>query len=257
MKQNYLAAFDFDGVIWDSVNECFHIGYKVFNKMEGEISGSLPHLREKFRQGRYLAKTGNDFFITFYMMKQNPDIDFERVTYQEYYRYRDEMSRKLEEFAKKFYSLRRDLQENHREEWLSMQGPFENIMEQLPVIDESFSQLAICSTKDKASIKLLLSGYGREYPVYGREDSTHKAQQIEQLSKDTGIPPERIIFVDDLVENLNHVKKAGCIGVLAGWGYNNPNVWKEAREYGFPLISKDNITKQLFDIINSLKQARC
>ncbi len=257
MLKDYIAAFDFDGVIWNSVDECFFLADKVFREMGEELLGDYRSLRNKFREGRYLAKTGDDFYITLKMIQKNPATDFEKVTYEEYYSYRETFSTQLKIFAVKFYDLRRKIQQEDPEKWLSLQGPFEGILKQLPLVKEKFKDLVICSTKDRESIRLLLFRHGLEFTIFGREDSTHKSDQIKALSEKLETPPNKIIFIDDLVENLKHVTEMGCIGVLAEWGYNNPKVWKEAKEKGFFLLTKENITGQLMTIVQSPDQERC
>lgn len=257
MLKDYIAAFDFDGVLWNSVDECFFLGSEVFREMGEELPGDYGSLRKKFREGRFLAKTGDDFYITLKMMQNNPLIEFENVTYEKYYSYRESYSTGMKVFAGNFYALRKKMQQEDPEKWLSLQGPFEGILQQLPLIQESFRDLVICSTKDRESIRLLLFRHGLEFSIFGREDSTHKSEQIKALSEKMETPTEKIIFIDDLVENLNHVTEMGCIGVLAAWGYNNPKVREEARENNFFLLTKENITGQLMTIVKNLVQKRC
>ena len=257
MPKEYIAAFDFDGVIWNSVDECFFLGNEVFREMGEELPGDYRVLRKKFREGRFLAKTGDDFYITLKMMQDNPDIDFGKVTYEKYYSYRESLSAQMKTFADKFYALRKKMQNDDPEKWLSLQGPFDGILRQLPLIQQSFKDLVICSTKDRESIRLLLFRHGLEFTIFGREDSTHKSEQIKALSEKMETPAEKIIFVDDLVENLKHVTEMGCIGVLADWGYNNPKIWAEAQENNFFLLTKENITGQMMTIVQSLDQKRC
>lgn len=257
MLKDYIAAFDFDGVIWNSVDECFYLGWEVFREMGEDLSGDYRSNLAKFREGRFLAKTGEDFYITLKMMQKNPAIDFEKVTYEVYYSFRETFSAQMKIFAVKFYNLRRKMQQEDPEKWLSLQGPFDGILGQLPLIQENFRDLVICSTKDRESIRLLLFRHGLEFTIFGREDSTHKSDQIKALSEKLETPTNKIIFIDDLVENLKHVTEMGCIGVLAEWGYNNPKVWEEAKENSFFLLTKENITGQLINIVQSLEPERC
>lgn len=257
MLKDYITAFDFDGVIWNSVDECFYVGREVFREMGEDLPGDARGVLRKFREGRYLVKTGDDFYITFKMIQNNPDVEFDKVSYDEFYACRDTFSVAMKTFAVKFYNLRKKMQEEDPEKWLSLQGPFDGIMKQLPHIQENFRDLVVCSTKDRDSIRLLLFRHGLKFTIFGREDSTHKSDQIKALSEKFNTPTDKIIFIDDLVENLKHVTEMGCIGVMADWGYNNPAVHKEAQENGFYLITGENITGQLIDIVQSLERERC
>lgn len=240
--KNYLVAIDFDGVIWNSVDECFRLGYRVFREMEGPAEEDESFLMEQFRKGRFLAKNGDDFFITLMMMKENPHIDFNQVTPFEYQARRRVFPAQIAEFSGKFYAERHRMMQEDWDTWISWQGPYPGIMEQLPVISDTFFGLAICSTKDKKSIKTLLSSYGQDYTVFGREYSRYKPDQIKALAAQKGVSIERIIFIDDLMENLGHVHETGALCVMNDWGYNNPGERQRAKEMGFPIISLEDVT---------------
>ncbi|MCD4784853.1 MAG: HAD family hydrolase [Candidatus Eremiobacteraeota bacterium] len=249
MHSNYLIAFDFDGVIWNSVDECFHLGYRVFKEMEGKIPADDSILMEKFRHGRYLAKTGDDFYILFRMMKQDPSIDFNETTFDQFFSCRERYSEKINDFSKGFYNERWRTQEKDIETWLSLQGPYPDVMEQLPGLKDEFLDVAICSAKDESTINLLIARYNQSYCVYGREHSKYKPDLIRAIAREMQIESSKIIFIDDLMENLRHVKSTDCICIMADWGYNNKRERNKAKNEGFPVISRKNIMGQLIEII--------
>jgi len=251
----FLLAFDFDGVVWNSVDECFFVGYPVFRKKDGEIDGSEAALLKKFREGRYLAKTGDDFYIIFHIIQENPNIDFGEVSFEEFRGLREKHPVEMLDFADSFYNERKRMKEEELSKWLYWQEPYKPVLEQLPGLKEQFFDLAICSTKDEASIRMLLERHGQNYSVYGREHSKFKPDQMIALSREKGIALEKIIFIDDLPENLRHVEKIGAMPVLADWGYNNPGGREEARKLGFPIISMKDIAGQVKQIIEE-KQVR-
>jgi len=249
MHKKYIVALDFDGVIWESIDECFHIAYKIFREMEGDIPADLSDLSTKFRQGRYLAKTGDDFYLLFYMMKEDLSIDFDKTTFDKFYIYRERLSKEMKEFSRGFYEERWRMQKEDFHTWLSWQGPYLDVMKQLPLLKDEFLDLAICSAKDENTIKMLMARYNRSYPVYGREYSKYKPDLIKAVAREKQIEPSKIIFIDDLMENLRHVRSTGCICVMANWGYNNEKERNKARNKGFPIIGRKNILGQLFEII--------
>jgi phosphoglycolate phosphatase-like HAD superfamily hydrolase len=243
----FLVATDADGVIWDTVDECFHFAYSVFKKMEGEISADPGYLRDKFREGRFLAKNGDDFYIILYLIKNNPDIDFNVIKLKDLVELREKLKDKLEIFAPGFYGERRKLQTEDPEKWLSLQTSYPGVPEQLPLIKANFLDLVICTTKDTQSINMLLEKERQAHLVLGREFSTNKPEQMRRLAEIYSIPPDRILFIDDLLENLLPVRKEGTHVFMAKWGYNNQLERKKAGNLAIPLLEMDKICSQLSD----------
>lgn len=254
--QKYTVVFDFDGVIWDSVNECFTVGYKAFKNMEGKIDGDEEFLAEKFRQARYLAKSGIDFYIIFRLMQENPDYDFSSISRDKFYSYREKFKHKLENFADEFYRERTRMINEEFERWMSLQGPYPGIIEQLPPIHEKFNELDICSAKDSQSIKMLLDYYNQSYDVYAREISLYKPDMLDVLSSEKNIPVENVIFVDDLMENIEAVKDIGANVMMADWGYNNREERKRAEQEGIKLLTLNEIEGQLIEFVRNIESAR-
>lgn len=257
MKKNYVLAFDFDGVIWNSVDECFYVGLKVMGEMDKlpfMVSDTACNtLLARFREGRFLAQSGEDFFVILQLALENPEIDFCRFSFEEFYWLRENFACEMAEFAQIFYQERRRMQGENLSGWLSLQGPYQDVLEQLPRLREEFMDLAICSTKDRNTINLLLGRYGQEYSVYGREFSRRKDEQMMALAEEKGVSPSRIIFIDDIFENLLQARNAGVIGVIADWGYNSPAQHRSAEKIGFPVISRSDLSGQLGEIVYALE----
>jgi len=92
ITKSFLLALDFDGVIWDSVDEAFYTGYLAFRSLEGEIELDYELLKEQFRQGRFLVKAANDVYIIFHLLKENPEMDFSTFSIDEFHSLRDVLS---------------------------------------------------------------------------------------------------------------------------------------------------------------------
>jgi phosphoglycolate phosphatase-like HAD superfamily hydrolase len=243
--KDFLVVFDFDGVIWDTVDECFHVGYRTFGKIKKKIPGNPEQIKRAFRSGRFLARTGDDFFIILHLINENPEIDFENLPFEEFIAHRKKLKDEISLFSREFYTERSRLQKENSDVWLQMQGPFPGVLEQLPDIKENFQNLVICSAKDRASIDILLKLHDQKHEVYGREISTHKPDQIINLSRKENIPTERMIFLDDLLENLQHVQVLGVKTAMADWGYSNERQRQAALNAGIPIISRHNLKDAL------------
>jgi phosphoglycolate phosphatase-like HAD superfamily hydrolase len=244
---SYLVATDADGVIWNTVDECFYVAYPIFQKIEGNISNETDRLQTKFREGRFLAKNGEDFFIILKLIKDNPDVDFYKVTLDNLNELREILKDRLEGFAQSFYQERKKLQTENPDAWLSLQTSYPGVPEQLSLLKADFLDLVICTTKDSDSINLLLKKEGQSYPVLGRDFSTHKPDQMKKLRESYSITSDRILFIDDLLENLLPVKEEGVHVFMAKWGYNNRKEQKKAEKLGIPLLDINNIHSQLSD----------
>jgi FMN phosphatase YigB (HAD superfamily) len=241
---DYLVAFDFDGVIWDTVDECYFIGYPIFKLIEGEILADTSLIKDQFRKGRFLAKDADDFYIILRLLKENIEIDFEQINYKQMEKFRDDLNDKAKEFSKAFYFERGRHQDEDFDAWLSLQGPYPGIPEQLPLIKESFKDLIICSTKDSRSIEKMLQKYNQSYKIYGRESSTDKKEQFKKVVEDYNISIDKIIFIDDILENLIKVKTLGINCFLANWGYNGSIDYDKLQQADIPVIKMDNILQQ-------------
>lgn len=236
---------DFDGVFIDSVYECFFLGYKVYAEKFGELLGNRNHLYSKFRQGRHLARSGGDFFILFYIMSKNPDVNFDTVTIEEFISYRDKLTDQIKEFSEAFYNERAKIRKENFKKWLSLQKPYKDVVNQLPKLKESFRDFIICSSKDRESIRETLKIFSFSCKIYGREDSLYKPDIIRKVAKEYGMPASKVIFIDDMMENLLAVRKANAIVFMASWGYNTPKEQREAQNLHIPILKPKNIIEQI------------
>ncbi len=243
--KEYLLVSDFDGVFIDSVYECFFLGYNVYTERFEKLMGSKDHLYNKFRQGRHLARSGGDFFILFYIISKNPDVNFDTVTFEEFISYRDKLPNQIKEFSEAFYNERAKVRKEDFKKWLSLQEPYKDVVDQLPKLKESFRDFIICSSKDRESIRETLKTFSFSCKIYGREDSLYKPDIIKKVAKEYGIPTSKVIFIDDMMENLLAVRKANATVFMASWGYNTPKEQKEAQSLNIPILKPKNIVEQI------------
>jgi phosphoglycolate phosphatase-like HAD superfamily hydrolase len=246
--KDFLVASDFDGVMWDSVDECFHVGMAVFGEMEGKIDAGEEVLMRGFRQGRFLARTGDDFYILLNFLREDPHFDFGKLSYGDFVEARAKLRPQAKVFVDGFYRERKRMRDEEPERWKTMHRFYPGVMEQLAGIQAKFLDFVICTTKDEKSVSVLLESAGLKIDVYGRELSTHKPDQMAVLTKKYGIPHQRIIFIDDMMENLITVRGEGVNVAMASWGYNTPGEVERARGMGIPILGMQDIAGQLESI---------
>ncbi|MBX3168976.1 MAG: HAD family hydrolase [Candidatus Eremiobacteraeota bacterium] len=238
-----VLALDFDGVIWDSVGECFVMARRVYTEMYG-----LPcsDLEAAFRRGRWLVRTGGDFLLVLQLAMADPEGDLTHFPKAEFEKLQRDKAAETQAFSKEFYALREKTRDEHWQEWLSFQQPYPLLLQQFDELRKVFDQIVVCTTKDTKSAQALLASAGLELPIYGKELAVHKGDQIKALCQQHGVEPTQIFFIDDLVENLDQVRPSGAACGLAAWGYNTAAERQRAVAAGYPVL-------EVFSLAHDLK----
>ena len=230
-----VLALDFDGVIWDSAGECFEVGWRTYKELFGtDLSGAEN--RDKFLAGRPHARTGHDFFLLLRLIEIRPELALETFPVAEFVTLRQALAEDAARFNTHFYELRSHYRDEEFELWASWQAPYPELVALLDRWESRFVGTALATTKDQASAHALLRSAGRDWPIFGKEFSLDKEQQIRGIAEKYKVRPEEILFVDDLLENLEQVKPTGARLAMASWGYNTADSRIEASEQGYPVV---------------------
>lgn len=245
-----VLALDFDGVLWDSVGECFETGWRAYLEMTGRTLSDEAH-RKSFYRGRPLARTGHDFYLLFALMEENPDRDLASIPLEEFVGVRQSRHSETLRFEQIFYRLRNHYRKSEPDLWVSWQGPYPEVIAALDQWEEHFSGAALATTKDTESAQFLLNTAERYWPVFGKEFSTDKADQIHGIAQHFRVAPTQVLFIDDLVENLDQVRSTGATTVLADWGYNLPESWRVAETKGYRTISVEGLAGLFKDFLDA------
>ena len=241
-----VLALDFDGVLWDSVGECFVMARRAYQNLYG-----LPcaDLEAPFRKGRWLVRTGGDFLLVLRLAMADPDGDLTTYPKEQFAQLQRDKAAECHDFAQEFYSLREDCRDHHWSEWLSYQQPYPLFLQQLESLRELFSETVVCTTKDSESARQLLESAGLVFPIFGRELATDKSEQIQALCQQFEVTPEQVFFLDDLIENLDQVRPSGAGCGLAAWGYNTPAERERARQAGYPVLDVFSVARDLRQLL--------
>lgn len=242
-----VLALDFDGVIWDSVGECFVMARRVYTEMYG-----LPcsDLEAPFRRGRWLARTGGDFLLILRLAMADPEGDLTHFPKVEFEKLQHDKAAETAAFAKEFYALRDKTRDENWSEWLSFQQPYPLLLQQFDELRKIFDPIVVCTTKDTRSAQALLASAGLELPIYGKELALHKGEQIKALCQQHGVQHRQIFFIDDLVENLDQVRPSGAACGLAAWGYNTAAERQRALAEGYPVLEVFSLAHDLKTLLN-------
>jgi phosphoglycolate phosphatase-like HAD superfamily hydrolase len=241
-----VLALDFDGVIWDSVGECFVMARRVYTEMTG-----LPcsDLEAAFRRGRWLVRTGGDFLLILQLAMADPERDLTHFPKAEFEKLQHDKAQEMAEFSRAFYALREKTREEHWDEWVSFQQPYPQLLQQIEPLRQLFEQIVVCTTKDTKSAHALLASAGLDLPIYGKELALHKGDQIQALCRQHGVRPTQIFFIDDLVENLDQVRPSGAACGLAAWGYNTAAERERAAAEGYPVLEVFSLAQDLKNLL--------
>lgn len=249
--QGWVLALDFDGVLWDSAGECFEIGCLAYKALCGRDL-STPQYRERFLLGRPLARTGHDFYLILKLLEEDPTLDLRDFPLQRFVELRTKEADQTQEFDKLFYALRAEYRDNQSDLWMSWQGPYKDLMRLLDRWEDRFLGAALATTKDGPSARSLMLSAGRDWPIFGKEFSVDKAQQIQGIADHFQVAPSSILFVDDLLENLQQVAPTGARTALASWGYNTPDSREEALGLGFAVVDVPALEKLFAGVMGRL-----
>jgi phosphoglycolate phosphatase-like HAD superfamily hydrolase len=220
MVEKPLICIDFDGVLCDSVLECFvssWVGFFHLYRKERPMSVSLEEM-ETFRSYRPYIRSGEDFIILqeciFKRIPLTNQDDFDRV--------RGALTDKtIQMYRDYFYSARTELLEEDRITWLRLNPLFPQISKFVDRIAAS-DQSHIISTKKVQFIAKVLQASGISWPserIHCSGDE-QKPAFIKKVMEKTDY--NRALFFDDQIDHFksnNREYYTVITGYLPVWGY--------------------------------------
>jgi len=251
-------ALDFDGVICDSILECFVTGYNAYRQLFTpkarrffDVSRFDGEVFEQFKKLRPLVKTGEDYVLVFCIINKNLHIE----SPVEFELFRKKVFN-YPLFAQTFYAERMYLQQKRPDLWNRYNILYEGMKKKINALDRDF-RLYVVTTKDSTSVKKIFDSNNLSFKdsnIIGKEISSDKLQMVEFIRKRDGIPLKSIYFIDDQVEHLKILMKYGINCFLATWGYNNSGQLEEAQRYSIPLLYLESFDDCLREY---LRKQRC
>jgi phosphoglycolate phosphatase-like HAD superfamily hydrolase len=226
---------DFDGVICDSIPECFVSSYRAYRELLlGETILEIP-LRDKalFYAYRPFIRSGEDYLLIHDMIRRGLGIrcqeDFDR-----------DLARigkdAMEEYGRLFYRAREEFLAGDRELWLDLNPLFPGMAELLSRTAAN-PDFYILSTKKPLFIREILLHNGIDWDI-GRVLYPGQRSKLEVMESFMG-KGDKAVFVDD---QLDHLLVAGAnadiAGYLASWGYVK-RPWLEQKR--IPVIGLEDV----------------
>ncbi len=220
------------------------VGWRAYQKIGGPELPPKPD-RNAFLRGRPLVRTGQDFYLLFKLLEQEPEADLGQIPWSRFCELRELYQDEAERFHLQFYQLRTHYRDTQPALWFSWQGPYPDVVAFLDRWESKFVGIALATTKDARSAEVLLEQVGRRWPIFGKEVSLDKGRQLELIAGHFGVLLEEVLFLDDLLENLLQAERAGVYGALAAWGYNTEYSRREAARRGFPVWQVSDLERYL------------
>jgi phosphoglycolate phosphatase-like HAD superfamily hydrolase len=242
-----VVVLDFDGVVWDSVDESFEQAWTAWKAVHGAPPVEKEVAHHLFREARWQCKDGYDFCIVMELVGQGRE-DVGEMRASDFRAMRETLAKgeAAERFVHAFYESRAQMRDADFEGWCALQGAFPGVVEQIGAIRQEALGIAVATTKDAASARALLAHAGiRDLPIYGREVSLDKRVHLGAIREHYGVEMGSLAFVEDLLENLRAVADLGLHLVLADWGYNTPAERERARAEGVTVVSMERFARAL------------
>ena len=212
------AAFlDFDGVICDSILECFVSSYIAYYKnVVKKMPDSLPaDIYRRFKTLRPYIRRGADYLLLHKILNEGTDCESQN----EFDRILKKNGQELSDtFHNEFYDVRERMIIQEREYWLSLNKIYQGLEEGLRQWAHN-GRIIILSTKKTEFIHEILLHSGIDWPVEriiysGKENKSEIIKRMLNVL-DAG----RAFFVEDQIDHLDNIQSPLIEGCLASWGY--------------------------------------
>ncbi len=238
-----VVAFDFDGVICDSTEECLITGYNAwlrYQKSDGFVintDGIPAGIAEYFRIWRGLVRTAGQYFVIFNsceILKLNSEYDFEHEC----------AAHKMESriYEKLFFEARDKLRTQNSDYWINLHHTYEGISRDFKRLSE-WADVFVVTGKDSDSVKTFLKHIGIEISesrIYDKNAAADKLAALKAISKNTNKKLSDVTFLDDNVYHLLAPKESGCKTYMAGWGYHSEEHLALARRNDIEVLDLGN-----------------
>ncbi len=213
-----LLVLDFDGVICDSVEECFASSWTAYR----ELFLGLPKTeapaatRAEFRALRPFVRSGEDFVLVQELVHKAERVDSQSEFDRAWQRPGIPSHRVFKDL---FYQARSTLMERDRQAWLAMNPIYPHAASALSRLPPDL-EFFILSTKRPQFVRETLAANGIQVaPEKGplQQHGTEAYRMVERLLQSREAPSA--IFVEDQIDAIRGNTNPRIQVYLASWGY--------------------------------------
>ena len=217
-KSRRMLFLDFDGVLCDSINECYVSSWLAFYRGGEEPKAISIAERKRFDGYRPFIRRGADYLLLQHCIRngvvlaRQEDFDAQLARMGE---------RRMADYDRLFYEVRRELLEKERPYWLALNPPFAAIV---PALGGAAPNplVHIISTKRADYIFEIVRSWGLAWPLERIYCSGTEDKEDYLRTCLDGQEMEEGILVDDQIDHLTRIKDRRIRSYLASWGYVKP-----------------------------------
>jgi hypothetical protein len=237
LAKNDKLVIDFDGVICNSIKECFYVAYLIYYKKKSFLDYKIFFKKKKsqLKNLRVFVRSGFDYYVCIYSIDQKIFLS----NIEDFVKLKKKLVNR-DIITKLFYSQRRKLMKENFNLWISLNPLYPYIANFLK--KNLNSKIYILTNKDKNSVLAILNYnkifFARQkiYSVSGLETKNDYLYKLQKKKLDV-----KIYFIEDNIENLLDIKITNVIRYLAGWGYNSINEKNLAKKNNIRILSLSNL----------------
>jgi len=214
-----ILFLDFDGVICDSIDECFVSSWLAYHRRVGipQPSSLAVGLRRRFAEMRPFIRSGEDYVVIQRLLAEgrvvSTQAEFDAALAAE---------GGMDGLKEVFYAARGGLLESDRAYWLSLNRVYREVRGPLARMADR-DDVRVLSTKKSEFIVEILAANGISLPIDRviYTGSRTKAGIIATMLA----PADRALLVDDQIDHLLACTDPRVEVRLALWGYIRPE-WR-------------------------------
>ena len=238
MKKTPLLVLDFDGVICDSVDECFASSWTAYHELRLGRTGARPDdaMRQGFKILRPFVRSGEDFVLIQEILARGTRVA-DQASFDAAARKEGEAVR--ERYRELFYQARSDHLRRDRAGWLALNRVYPHMKLALSRLPSSAPPFVL-STKKPPFIAEILAANGVGIPPERIiwSDAEPKLHTAARLRDQAGCP--EAVFIEDQVDAIQGNADPRIRPYLATWGYVKKE-WLSGSEVA--LLTPDDFLK--------------
>jgi phosphoglycolate phosphatase-like HAD superfamily hydrolase len=239
-----ILALDFDGVLCDSTEECVVTAWNGWLAHSGQAQSirtpeEVPDpYRTALRTQRCYVKTGGEYYVVLQSVLEGRSIS----TQAEYTETLAAFRPRLKPYEACFFSARDQMRKQEESHWFDLHRVYPGIPEKLRQLFEEW-EIFVVTGKDRSAVQAFFKKF--QVPldassIFDKDAGHDKLAVLKTLAASRGRALSQLRFIDDNIQHLLPVYKAGCRGYLAGWGYHTDEHLLLASQENVPILQLSN-----------------
>lgn len=244
--QTDVLMLDFDGVIANSIHECLVSGYNAYADYSNAqwvytIDELNPDWVHTATQMRNFIRNGEDYVYIAHALALDVPIQNQK----DFDEFKEKHIDLCSSFFDLFYNARMTFAQSRPEQWIDLNPLYGGMADFLKSFKNK-NNLFIITTKLLFFVRKILTFHSIEFRqenLFDTSDGRTKVNIITDIFHERHIDAFKCYFLDDQVDTVIKVSKAGVHAILADWGYNNKLQIDTAHQQDLPVITKKQFVR--------------